>query len=119
MGNWIKLIRVDHQGLIVLLGNKLDLRKYLATKKMKIPYEFARENNLLYFQVSAKSGENVNECFEKPTKMILANLCQPIQKFVYQSNPPQRFFWKKKESKFPFYLAIILITLAFAYFMKK
>lgn len=46
---------------IILLGNKTDLPR---TVKREDAEKIAKENNIRYFEVSAKSGDNINEAFE-------------------------------------------------------
>ena len=50
--------------LICLIGNKTDLEE-----KREVSYEegknFAEENNLLFFETSAKDGKNIQEIFLK------------------------------------------------------
>ena len=56
--------------LICLIGNKLDLED-----KREVSYEegknFADENNLLFFETSAKEGNNIQEIFFESASVIL------------------------------------------------
>ena len=56
--------------LICLIGNKLDLED-----KREVSYEegknFADENNLLFFETSAKEGNNIQEIFFQSATNIL------------------------------------------------
>ena len=56
--------------LICLIGNKLDLED-----KREVSYEegknFAEENNLLFFETSAKEGNNIQEIFFESASVIL------------------------------------------------
>ena len=56
--------------LICLIGNKLDLEN-----KREVSYEegknFAEENNLLFFETSAKEGNNIQEIFFESASVIL------------------------------------------------
>ena len=56
--------------LICLIGNKCDLET-----KREISYEdgknFADENNLLFFETSAKSGINITECFNESATVLV------------------------------------------------
>ena len=47
---------------IIIIGNKNDLIKERVVSKEQID-EFIKINNFSYFETSAKSGENVEECF--------------------------------------------------------
>ena len=59
--------------ILVLVGNKLDL-----VEKRQIAYvegnELAFKNNMLFFETSAKSGENINEIFYKTAETIIKNI---------------------------------------------
>ena len=59
--------------LLVLIGNKLDLES-----KREISYEegrsFAIDNNMLFFETSAKTGENIEELFNKSAQTIVENI---------------------------------------------
>ena len=56
--------------LICLIGNKSDLES-----KRVISYEegknFAEDNNLLFFETSAKNGSNIHECFNESATVLV------------------------------------------------
>ena len=56
--------------LICLIGNKCDLEG-----KRAVSYEegknFAEENNLLFFETSAKDGTNIQECFIESATILV------------------------------------------------
>ena len=56
--------------LICLIGNKCDLEG-----KRAVSYEegktFAEENNLLFFETSAKDGTNIHECFNESATILV------------------------------------------------
>jgi small GTP-binding protein len=58
---------------MVLLGNKSDLispsKKIIEDRAIEA---FCKENKCAYFETSAKTGKNVDEAFEKLTKMVFA-----------------------------------------------
>ena len=58
----------DLSPIIILVANKLD-KKNKNSIQMKDIEEFSEKNNLdMFFEVSAKTGENVNELFENSFK---------------------------------------------------
>ena len=56
--------------LICLIGNKIDLEE-----KREVSYEegknFAEENNLLFFETSAKDGNNIQEIFLESANLLV------------------------------------------------
>lgn len=64
--SWIKeLQRQANQDIVIALaGNKVDLDQERQVSK-DIAEAFAKEENLLFFEVSAKSGEGIKEIFTK------------------------------------------------------
>ena len=66
MEHWINetkdLKRED--AILVLVGNKIDLEDKRAVKS-KEAEDFANEKGSLFYEVSAKTGENVEDLFEK------------------------------------------------------
>jgi len=59
--------------LICLIGNKCDLeeRRAVSTEDGK---KFAEENNLLFFETSAKDGTNINEVFSQSATNIVEKI---------------------------------------------
>ena len=55
--NFIKQVNTDNS-MIVLCGNKTDLERKVTTKEGQI---LANKENMLFFEVSAKNGENVTK----------------------------------------------------------
>lgn len=63
--NYINKIHIEN-AVLVLVGNKSDLRRSIS-KEEGIAY--AKENNLLYFEVSALKNDNINH-------MILSSIAE-------------------------------------------
>jgi Ras-related protein Rab-2A len=66
----------EHGGkdmVIMLVGNKVDLEK-----NRQISYEegarFAKQNNLIFMETSAKTGKNVENVFYTSAKLIWDNI---------------------------------------------
>uniref|UniRef100_A0A1B6MQC3 small monomeric GTPase n=1 Tax=Graphocephala atropunctata TaxID=36148 RepID=A0A1B6MQC3_9HEMI len=59
--------------IILLVGNKKDLEADREVTFLQAS-QFAQENDLMYLETSAKSGENVEEAFLKCCKTILAKI---------------------------------------------
>jgi len=59
--------------LLLLVGNKSDL-----DNKREVSYQegeaFAKSHNMIFFEVSAKTGENIKDIFEKSVKQISKNI---------------------------------------------
>jgi GTPase SAR1 family protein len=63
LGKWLKEIRDNTENAsIFLIGTKGDLTIKVPADKITL---FAVENNLNYFQVSSKTGENVDESMDQ------------------------------------------------------
>ena len=71
--------------LICLIGNKSDLEG-----KRVISYEegknFADENNLLFFETSAKNGSNIKECFNESASVLVDKIEKGQLKLDQASN---------------------------------
>eukprot|EP00826_Nyctotherus_ovalis_P001114 TRINITY_DN10136_c0_g2_i2.p1 TRINITY_DN10136_c0_g2~~TRINITY_DN10136_c0_g2_i2.p1 ORF type:complete len:103 (+),score=26.37 TRINITY_DN10136_c0_g2_i2:252-560(+) len=50
---------------IAVVGNKCDLGKDEIKVSSDEAEEFAKENNVMYFETSAKTGKNIKELFNK------------------------------------------------------
>lgn len=74
----VKSLRGD-EALIALIGNKIDLLKEKSFDTSA--KDFAKQSNLLYFEVSAKDGTNINSMFQTLGENVL-----PLSKSF--ENPP-------------------------------
>ncbi|KAJ3441287.1 ras and ef-hand domain-containing protein [Anaeramoeba flamelloides] len=84
---WIKSVKenVKQDISILLIGNKNDL-SYKRKVSKEVAEEFAKENNILYIETSAKKSENVADAFK-----LLVN--QIITRFsLYNYNLEQPFY---------------------------
>ena len=74
-GNWLRDARslASPDISIVLVGNKLDLRHQRQVSVIDAS-RFAQENNLMFLEASAVSGEGVDECFLKVSRTVLSKI---------------------------------------------
>lgn len=73
--DWLEVIKnayakSEKKPYMALIGNKKDL-EHLRTVKREKHVEFAQENGMANFFLSAKSGDQVNYCFQKIAADIL------------------------------------------------
>lgn len=90
---WVKELQrqASPQIVIALVGNKIDLITEDGDESSEAPVEreveradaqqYAQENGLLFFETSAKTGENVAQVFHAVASAILAR---------YKADPPER-----------------------------
>ena len=66
LGEWIenyyKYSNPDSEKNVILIGNKSDLVDKREVKEEEID-RFAKDNNIIYFETSAKDGKNIDESF--------------------------------------------------------
>ena len=76
VNQWIDEINEDY--ILVLVGNKLDITPQRQIAK-EIIEEYCKNNGIEnYFEVSAKSGENVHEMFKYIVKQLFIKFALPI-----------------------------------------
>ena len=61
-----------------LVGNKIDLKDNRKIEK-EVAQKYADENNLPYYEVSAKSGEGIKKMFEDVTNKIMDKILKNIE----------------------------------------
>ena len=59
---WISFIKSVNKdsSILILVGNKTDLKREISQKEAK---ELANKENMFFFEVSAKNGENIENMF--------------------------------------------------------
>ena len=66
LNNWLEMIKENlNNTIIILFGNKCDLDSEEREVQKEEAEEFAKSNNLVYFETSAKKNINIKEGFEK------------------------------------------------------
>jgi small GTP-binding protein len=75
LSNWLNDTRTlaSQHIIIILVGNKKDLEEAREVTFLEAS-TFAQENDLIFLETSAKTGENVEESFLKCAKTILAKI---------------------------------------------
>ena len=75
LSNWLTDTRnlASPNIIIILVGNKKDLEEQREVTFLEAS-NFAQENDLIFLETSAKTGENVEESFLKCAKTILAKI---------------------------------------------
>ena len=72
---WINLVTQEVKNkTIILVGNKLDLAEKKRIVSEEEGEKIAKENNILFFEGSACTGENVEKIFETIAEMIYTRL---------------------------------------------
>ncbi|OHT14370.1 Ras-related protein Rab-14 [Tritrichomonas foetus] len=75
IGKWLQDVRdiARPECVLALIGNKSDLdsKRQISREEAE---EFAKQNSMLYFEVSAKTGENVEPAFDGIVSAIEKNL---------------------------------------------
>lgn len=59
----------DKKALLVLIGNKIDLKEERIVS-YKEGNQFAKDNGMLFFEVSCKEGVNIEKIFNESAKLI-------------------------------------------------
>ena len=80
VNQWIEEIKENNNEdyILVLVGNKLDLTPQRKISKEVIE-DYCKNNGIEnYFEVSAKSGENVHEMFKSLVKKLFIKFALPI-----------------------------------------
>ena len=69
---------VGHKVPFILIGNKVDLVPDVGEViNPKEPKRFAENNDSIYIQTSAKTGENIEEAFMELTRRLISNIKTP------------------------------------------
>ena len=78
---WINELRkkANEDCIIALLGNKCDLEKYRKVSK-EIIKEYIESNNIIHYEVSAKTGENIKDLFNFICKKLIDEKIEGVSK---------------------------------------
>ena len=95
---WIKELESNgmngNNTVIILVGNKIDLN---VSRKVSIQeaQTYAKENNILFFETSAKTNENIKQVFIATAKGIVSKVddieqfCKPVNYMIEESQKPR------------------------------
>ena len=74
MSYWLQKIRegADPDSQIIMLGNKIDLINDIEVDQ-DVATKLAQDNNIQYFQTSAKDGKNLDMAFSHLLSAMLQN----------------------------------------------
>ena len=88
-------VRNLNEVFVCLVGNKIDLNENRVIEKDEAE-KYVEENNLQYFEVSAKTGEGINELFEDVTNKIMNKILKKNEKeeIEIDENPRMSFLNK-------------------------
>ena len=65
--------------LVCLVGNKIDLESNREVKK-EVAEKYAKDKNMMYFEVSAKSGDGIKKLFNDVTNCIMDKILKMNEK---------------------------------------
>lgn len=73
---WVDFVRESrgNEAIIYIVGNKTDLEPQRRHDSVTRAKDVAKQQNIPYFEVSAKSGDGINELFTEVTDKLLT--CQ-------------------------------------------
>ena len=97
--NWIKEADdIDNSLKKILLGNKSDLINIKSVKEEEVE-NFLKENNLEWYEISAKQDINVKESFNKIIELILKDKSDEQIKEIYGCKLDMSAMTEKNTSK--------------------
>jgi small GTP-binding protein len=68
--NYYKYSNPDSVKNVVIIGNKCDLTESREVTEEEIN-DFIKDNNITYFETSAKDGKNIDECFNHMAQKLI------------------------------------------------
>ncbi|OMJ81684.1 hypothetical protein SteCoe_17793 [Stentor coeruleus] len=102
MKNWYKIMSHDtlpRDSLLFIAGNKCDLSQPSDSAKSQIA-SFSKDIKAEYFEVSAKTGEGINELFIRISDRFLEIQSPAKKSIVLNSDAHKNSAAKKKKRKF-------------------
>lgn len=85
--SWIKELKTQAKSdiVIALTGNKTDLRASESNDLKENARSYARDNNLLFFETSAKTGSNITEMFTDVARYLPAYIFEMSKSYSSES----------------------------------
>ena len=97
--NWLNLIKQTVTSkTIILVANKLDLEEEKRIVSEEEGEQIAKDNNILFFEGSGASGQNVDKIFTSIAELIYTNLMEDRNNDSMNSNIKIKKYKKVKKT---------------------
>ena len=123
---WLEEIRNEmyYKGMVVLLGNKVDIKREKGEPKKENLNEIIKKYKLIYFETSAKTGENIEESILCTLRIVLSDYYLSFEENFELKNEKklaeiQVDSLTKNSKKFSLFSKLFLVGLAIVYFFQQ